>query len=158
MPLGWNLRFYKNFSEQLRLLKNDVANIKIKKSQEEFERHPKTKLLICLRRVIFEDIPTDPRDSKFNLGRSLGGKYKHFKRAKNNLPPRYRLFFSYRTSESLYIIIWMNDEFSLREQGGKNDPYHKFFRMLESQQIPNEWKELKRHSEPNVSETAPSKR
>ena len=44
------------------------------------------------------------------------------------------------------IFAWVNDERSLRQRGGKRDPYEVFRRMLGSGHPPNDWAVLMRGS------------
>jgi toxin YhaV len=42
------------------------------------------------------------------------------------------------------VYAWVNDERSLRQRGGRTDPYEVFRRMLASGNPPNDWTALVR--------------
>ena len=44
------------------------------------------------------------------------------------------------------IIVWMNDEFSLRKEGSKTDVYTVFLKMLDNNKVPKDWKKLLKKS------------
>jgi toxin YhaV len=85
-------------------------------------------------------------DLKFCLGHALGDKYKNWRRAKNHLPPRYRLFFKFFSSKKDIIYAWFNDEFTLRKNGSKSDVYQVFKSLLEREEIQDSYQDLRRHS------------
>ena len=87
-------------------------------------------------------IVQEPGNKEFNLGRTLGKKYKNWRRAKNGLPPRYRLFFRYSSQAGEIVLTWLNDESSIRRDGHKKDVYEVFKKMLNSNVIPNSYNEL----------------
>jgi toxin YhaV len=66
------------------------------------------------------------------------------------MPDRYRLFFRYQSHDvknsddhsGKVVVIWMNDEFTLRNKGGKNDVYAIFIKMINSKKFPSNWKAL----------------
>ncbi len=51
---------------------------------------------------------------------------------------RFRLFFRYNSRARLIVYAWVSDERSLRQSGGKNEPYEVFRRMLERGNPPND--------------------
>jgi toxin YhaV len=61
---------------------------------------------------------------------------------KNNLPPRYRLFFQFRSDAKTIIYAWLNDEATLRKEGAKTDVYAVFESMLAKGKPPTTWDEL----------------
>jgi len=107
-----------------------------------YKTHKKTKLLARIRSVIKDQITKDPMSKDFHLGDFLSSEYRSFKRAKSGLPDRYRLFFRYRSAEGKIVVIWMNDDFTLRNKGGRKDVYVIFLKMLNSETIPSNWKSL----------------
>jgi toxin YhaV len=143
MTSNYKVAYFKLFHDQYYQLAKDVKAI-AEKSPKDYKSHPKTKLLAKVYKVVHMDICNDPTHKCFRLGNTLGPKYRTWKRAKSGLPDRYRLFFMYRSNERKSIIAWMNNEFSLRQQNGKNDPYIIFKKMLDNKKIPSNWNELKK--------------
>ena len=137
----WKIYLFKIFYQQYLLLALEVKALK-EKSPEEYKKNPKTKLLKSLRDAIRVDVPSDPQHPKFNLGVTLGPEYKQFKRVKNGLPRRYRLFFQFSSQEETIIFIWMNDAYSIRSQGSKRDVYNVFKKMIKNGTIPEKYSEL----------------
>ena len=137
----WELFFFKLFDLQYRFLVDEVKALR-KKKPEGYIRHPKTKMLKKMRNAIFKDVPTDPLHSKFNLGNMLGPNFRQFKRVKNDMPDRYRLFFRFSSEGTSIIYIWMNDRSSLRQEGSKRDVYSVFRHMIEKGDVPEEYSGL----------------
>ena len=81
-------------------------------------------------------------DEQFNQGNTLGKKFRHWKRAKKEMPPRYRVFFQFNSKNSSIILAWLNDEKSMRRDGHKNDVYNVFKKMLVNKTMPNTYDEL----------------
>jgi toxin YhaV len=110
-----------------------------------YERHPQTKLLLAVYRLIRNVIPRDPAALEFRLGNTLGPEYRHWRRAK--FSGRFRLFFRFQSTTRTIIYVWMNDENTLRKSGGRTDPYSVFHQMLERGRPPSDWNELLRESD-----------
>ena len=57
------------------------------------------------------------------------------------------------------MYVWVNDERSLRQSGGKNDAYEAFRRMLKAGNAPNDWTALVKAARmlPKEIATAPKK-
>ena len=87
-----------------------------------------------------DNIAAKPDDPKYRLGKTMGGKYKHWRRVK--FMGRYRLFFRYDSASKVIILAWVNDEGTKRTYGSKNDAYAVFKKMLESGNPPDNWEEL----------------
>jgi toxin YhaV len=145
MEGSWKLFYFKPFQERYKQLALDVLALS-KKNPDTYKTHKKTKFLAQINSVIKNKILTNPNDKEFNLGNTLPKEYSFYKRAKAGLPARYRLFFRFRSDQTKIIIIWMNDEFSLRKAGSKTDAYTIFTSMLKSRTIPNEWNSLLKKS------------
>lgn len=84
-----------------------------------------------------------------------GEKYRHWKRVKKRMPPRYRMFFRYHSdfiikkgspSEKCIIFVWFNDEFTLRKEGAKTDCYNVLLHFIKSGKIPDDWSSLLQQS------------
>jgi toxin YhaV len=112
------------------------------KNPTNYKNHPKTKLLAKVTRVIRERILQNPQDPQFNLGNTLDKEYREYKRAKSGLPTRYRLFFRFNSFAHDIVILWMNDQFTLRKAGSKKDVYQTFLRMLRNGKVPQRWSTL----------------
>jgi toxin YhaV len=73
-------------------------------------------------------IPADPSRREYRRGNALGEACRHWFRAK--FFGRFGLFFRYDSRSRIIVYAWVNDERSLRQRGGKSDPYEVFWRML----------------------------
>jgi len=143
---GWEIFFFQLFHEVYAQLISDVQNLR-DKNPTGFKSHPKTKLLASIQKAIKQDVPNNPMDKKFLLGRTLGAKHKKWRRVKSGLPPRYRLFFRFYSEPKKIIFVWLNDEFSLRKRGDKHDVYAVFQKMVDSGEIPVSYNGLIERSE-----------
>ena len=141
MHRPWKVYYFEIFYAQYTRLISDVLEIK-KKDPQNYKSHKKTKLLARVRSVIRDQISVDPTSRIFNLGSYLPKQYRAYKRAKSGLPNRYRLFFRYKQEDGQIIIIWMNNEDTLRKKGDKNDVYNFFLKMLETGNVPSQWEIL----------------
>lgn len=143
---GWKLYVSDIFENQLSQLIKEVELI-AEKDPDNFDNHPKYKLLIAIQDNIYRKIPLNPNDSKYRLGSTLGKKYSHWRRVKkNNLPDRYRLFFQFRSDSKVIIYAWFNDESTLRKDGAKTDVYTVFESMLKNGNPPSDWEALIKHA------------
>lgn len=138
---GWEILFFRLFYIKYRQLVKDVDNLR-KIDPTGYKRNPRTKLLARVTNAITVDIPQNPLDAKFRLGKTLGKKFTSWRRAKSGVGPRYRLFFRFSTKQKNIIIAWMNDEFTYRKYGSKSDVYNIFKKMLSSGKIPTDYDEL----------------
>lgn len=148
---NWNILCLPPFKTRLSKLISEVQDLSIK-DPTGYETHPDTKLLANIFDTI-KDISENPFHAKFQLGKALGEKYKHWRRAKNLLPKRYRLFFRAHTPEKTIVLGWINDDTTLRKKGDKNDVYTVFRQMLDNESIPNDIDQLIEQAEkpPNPS-------
>jgi toxin YhaV len=72
-------------------------------------------------------IPADPNAPDFRLR----GELKLFRRLKGRgLPDRYRLFYVFSSTLRVIIMLYLNDESSLQQEGGRNDPYARFTALV----------------------------
>lgn len=138
---GWKILFFEGFAHRYKSLVNHVLRLR-DRDPNGFISHPQTKLLARVQKVIKEDIPQDPLDPKFNIGNTLGPKYRAWRRSKSGMGPRYRLFFKCNSESKEIIIVWLNDEYTLRKEGSKTDLYVVFKKMLDSGEIPNHYCDL----------------
>lgn len=140
---GWTLFYFRLFADILHRLEQDVTKL-ARKDPEGFVHHEKAKLLKMVHDSITKDVPTDPKDSKFRLGNTLGDRFKDWRRVKRGLPPRYRLFFKFTSVQWKIIYAWLNDEHTLRKEGAKTDVYEVFKKMLNRGEVPDSLEELLR--------------
>ncbi|MBV9569729.1 MAG: type II toxin-antitoxin system YhaV family toxin [Alphaproteobacteria bacterium] len=136
---GWTLLFHQAILDQLAALEQASARAR-RNDPKNFHTNANVKLFAALSRLIFETIPADPVRAEYRQGNTLGPEYRHWFRAK--FLGRFRLFFRYDTRATLIVYAWVNDERSLRQSGGRSDPYEVFRRMLKSGTPPNDWSAL----------------
>ena len=138
---NWKPLTHKHFKYQLHRLIEEVAELRAK-NPDTYLNNTKTKLLERVLKSIFETVPADPTAPDFRLGKTIGSKYKNWRRVKGGLPDRYRLFFLFNTTDRKIVYAWMNDEFSLRKEGSKTDAYNVFQKFLDRGDIPARYYEI----------------
>ncbi len=139
---GWNLLYFEFFRAIANRLVDEVLVLR-EKDPEGYKSHPKTKLLAAVRRAVFSDVPENPDHKKYRMGKKLGPNHRSWRRVKKGgLPPRYRLFFRFDSRRQAIIYAWMNDEHSLRKEGGQKDVYAVFARLLTNGKIPSSFDQL----------------
>lgn len=142
---GWRIYYFPFFQTRLNQLEQEVQELQ-QKSPNTYQRHPTTKLLASVNKVITQQVPADPKHADFMLGKTLGDQYTAFRRVKKGIPARYRLFFRF-TSEAISIIyVWLNDENTLRKEGSKTDVYFVFKKLIERGTVPIDMGEILKQS------------
>ena len=136
---GWALLCWEAFATTWDALVADVVQRR-EQDPERYKAHPSTKLLKRLSDVVLNEVPDSPGHERYLLKTTLGNDAKFWRRAKFNR--RFRLFFRYRSDGMLIVYAWLNDEETLRQAGGKSDPYTVFRAMLERGKPPSSWQEL----------------
>jgi toxin YhaV len=136
---GWKLYAHPAFSEPFDGLVKAVDALR-QRQPRTYLSHPKTKLLKRVTDLILEEIPRDPNAPEFQLGNTLGGKYRHWRRAK--FLGRFRLYFRFSTAHKAIVYAWVNDEMTLRKAGAKSDPYAVFVKGLRAGNPPDGWNDL----------------
>lgn len=136
---GWTLFFHDAVISQLEKLSQAFERAQ-KADPGNFHANANVKLFAALGKLMLEVIPADPARPEYRQGNTLGPEYRHWFRAK--FLGRFRLFFRYDSKAKLIVYAWVNDERTLRQSGGRNDPYEVFKRMLKSGDPPNDWAEL----------------
>ena len=136
---GWTLLFHDAVLGQIEKLV-DACERARKSDPKNFRANANVKLFAALGKLMLEIIPADPARPEFRQGNTLGPEYRHWFRAK--FLGRFRLFFRYDSKARLIVYAWVNDERTLRQSGGRNDPYEVFSRMLKSGEPPNDWSAL----------------
>jgi len=140
---GWTLFYFRLFADLLQRLEQDVTKL-ARNDPEGFVHHEKAKLLKMVHDSITKDVPTNPNDSKFRLGKALSDRFTDWRRVKRGLPPRYRLFFKFTSAQRNIIYAWLNNEHTLRKEGAKTDVYEVFKKMLNRGEVPNSIEDLLR--------------
>jgi toxin YhaV len=141
---GWTLLFHECVIEQLRKLEAAAAKAR---ANDPHGSNANVKLFNALVHLIFEVIPADPGRDDYRQGNTMGGEFRHWRRAK--IGRRFRLFFRYDTKAQVIIFAWVNDEKTLRSSGAKTDPYIVFQKMLRSGNPPDAWDQLKAAAKEN---------
>lgn len=133
---GWNLLFHECVSEQLQKL-HAAAERARQQDPQGYESNANVRLFNALSKLIFEAIPSDPNREEYRQGNTMGGAFRHWRRAK--IGRRFRLFFRFDSKSRIIIFAWVNDENTLRSSGSKSDPYAVFQRMLDRGHPPDDW-------------------
>lgn len=94
----------------------------------------------AVRDLITDVIPREPGAPRFRQGRTLGGGLAHWRRAK--FFERYRLFFRFDSASKVIAYVFLNDDATLRERGGRSDAYVAFGDMLRAGSPPDDWAAL----------------
>ena len=141
----WQRYYFILFFRRLAVLHNRVVHLR-QKDPDNYKNHPEAKLFASVVRSM-DDAQQDPTLSKFQLGKTLGPEYTAWRRIKQGLPPRYRLFFRFSSQDRHVIFVWLNDERTLRKEGAKTDVYSVFKSMLERNDIPSMLSDLLTQSE-----------
>src|SRR5438128_4745395 len=131
---GWTLLFHQALIGQVKTLA-DACQRARRADAKNFRSNANVKLFAALAKLML-----DPSRPEYRQGNTLGEAYRHWFRAK--FFGRFRLFFRYDSRSRIIVYAWVNDERSLRQRGGKSDPYEVFRRMLASGNPPNEWAAL----------------
>ena len=100
---GWTLYKGTLFEILEDRLKDEVESLK---NTSNYLSHPKAKLLKAIYKCTMEEIPKDPNNPCYRLGSKIRKKFKGYRRAKNYMPSRYRLFFRFdsRKKEIFYLL------------------------------------------------------
>lgn len=147
--LGWRLYAHPSFVEPFDALLAEVARIRAADPNGS-SQHPKVKLLTRIVDLVEIEIPRDPGAAEDALGNTLGPAHRHWRRAK--FLGRFRLFFRYSSAQRVIIYAWMNDENTLRQAGGRSDPYRIFEGMLRKGRPPDDWAALEKEARPLETE------
>jgi len=137
---GWQIYLSKQLLVIYSKLIDDVEKLQAKHPSS-YANKFKTKLLIKLHTAI-RNAASNPHDKRYVLGKSIGSKHKAWRRVKEELPPRYRLFFRFFDESKEIFFAWLNDPLTLRKAGDSSDVYKVFERKLERGEIPNDRESL----------------
>jgi toxin YhaV len=133
---GWRIYLHPLFVAEQEKLIDEVRKARLA-DPEAYHSKRCTKLLIALRKVAFQEIPSSPLDARFRQGKTLGESYSHWFRAK--YLQQYRLFFRVSEKERIIILVWVNDEESKRAYESNSDAYRVFRKMLDRGNPPDDW-------------------
>jgi toxin YhaV len=136
---GWSIYFDALFLAQYRELMKAVSKAQAADPLN-YESKRVAKLFAATRKLIFEDIPSNPADPRFRQGNTLGEDHKHWFRAKYF--QQYRIFFRFGEAEKIIIFAWMNDDGTKRAYDSKTDAYRVFRKMLERGRPADDWATL----------------
>jgi toxin YhaV len=140
---GWTLWFTELFDARWRTLRARVKHLRVTLNASAFKAHPDVKLFAALVDVVHDLVPANPAAPQFLLGNTLGPQYRGWRRVKGNgMPARMRLFFKFSASRKVLVYAWLNDETTLRKQGGGSDVYAVFQRMLKAGNPPDGFEAL----------------
>ena len=131
---GWRLLFHEEIDQQLLRL------VRARNRASQRAGNANTRLLDALARAMLETIPDDPARREYLQGKTLGARYRHWRRAR--IGQRFRLFFRYDSRSRVIVYAWVNDQETLRATGSRNDPYAVFSRMLERGNPPDDRDDL----------------
>lgn len=129
---GWTVLFNEPFLSRYRELSARARELKETLPPGAYSRHPDVKVFLAVRNVVSDIVPNNPLDPRY----LLSGQLARFRRVKGHgLPTRYRLFFVFSTEAKAVIFLYLNDGSSLRQEGGRRDPYALFSTLMESGDI-----------------------
>lgn len=136
---GWTLLVHGTMRAQLAALAESAARAR-RANPRDFRGNANVKLFAAAMKLMLEVIPADPGRTDYRQGNTLGPQYRHWFRAR--FAGRFRLFFRYDTASRTIVYAWVNDERTLRQSGGRTDPYAVFRRMLATGHPPDTWSAL----------------
>jgi toxin YhaV len=141
---GWAIYAHPLFLEQLDAL---IAEVEARKHRdpETWRKKNATKRLAAILKLVSTDIPADPASPQFRQGDTLGNHRKHWFRAK--FFQQYRLFFRFDSSRKIIVLVWVNDEETLRAYGSRSDAYAVFKSMLDGGNPPDDFDAILRAAE-----------
>lgn len=141
---GWSVYAHPLFLEQLNAL---IAEVEARKRRdpETWRKKNATKRLAAILKLVRADIPADPASPQFRQGDTLGSHRKHWFRAK--FFQQYRLFFRFDSSRKIIVLVWVNDEQTLRAYGSRSDAYAVFKSMLDGGNRPDDFDAILRAAE-----------
>jgi len=123
----------------------------LQEDRERNKQHPDVKFFIKLRKAM-DTCLDEPGHARYYCGntiaeqryagKQLGRGYAHWRRIKNDMPDRYRLFFQFSNRGRLVIFTWLNEPQDIRRDGSTNDVYAVFARLLAGGKIPNLFSDL----------------
>jgi hypothetical protein len=123
---GWTVLFSEPFLSGYGDLSARARALKGRLPEQTYGSHPDVRLFLAVRELTKNVIPSDPHHADYRLQGDLA----KFRRTKGRGPPnRYRLFWVFSEQLRVIIFLYLNDSTSLREEGGRRDPYRLFSEM-----------------------------
>ena len=141
---GWSIYAHPIFLSQLDRLIKEVE-VSRNRNPKTWEHKNCTKRVAAILRLVTEVIPADPGARMFRQGSMLGGKRKHWFRAK--FFQQYRLFYRFSSSSKTIVLVWVNDRSSLRARSSRTDAYATFRGKLERGRRREDFEELMKEAE-----------
>lgn len=140
---GWALYAHPLFVSRLEEITAAIERA-IASDPDGFHHHPAYKLFDAVTSNILINVPSNPAHPCYRQGKTLGRDLLHwFRVKKQGMPPRYRLFFQFRSEAPKTIIYaWLNDERTVRKEGDKNDVYAVFTALIRCGKMPDSFNEL----------------
>jgi toxin YhaV len=135
----WTLLFHDMMIGQIATLADADARARAA-DPDGYRSNSNAKVLAAIAKLVLRVIPAEPGKAEYRIGNTMGSAYRHWSRAK--FGQRFRLFFRYDSAAKIIIYAWVNDETTLRNRGGRNDPYAVFQRMLDRGTPPDTWRTL----------------
>jgi len=136
---GWKLFVWSGFRDRWTELRRRVETLR-QADPTEYQNRKEAKFFAVVRDLVLKEIPADPAAPRFRQGKTMGGDYAHWRRAK--FMRRFRLFFRYHAASRTIIYVWLNDENTLRKAGSSSDVYRVFAAMLAREKPPTDWAAL----------------
>jgi toxin YhaV len=116
---GWRILGHPVFRERYLALRSEARRLASTRPVAEARQHPTIKLFAAVNQILTDVIPADPDAPDFRLRDELA----MFRRVKGHgLPDRYRLFFVFSSARRVIIVLYLNDDSSLRKEGERTDP------------------------------------
>lgn len=129
---GWQILMEPAFAARYAALLDEATRLKATLPPAAFRQHPLVNLGASVRRLVTEIVPANPNAPAFQLT----GELAKFRRAKGHgLPPRYRLFWTFSTEAKVIIILYLNDQATLRKEGAHSDPYERFKSLVKRGEV-----------------------
>lgn len=112
------------YARRVDALKERVRELKARLSPEQFSSHETVKLAVRIRDAE-EQVSRDPDRPECRLRDDL----RKFRRYKRGLG-RYRILYCFSNRPPIVVFLYLNTEDSLRQEGGRRDPYEEFKGLL----------------------------
>jgi toxin YhaV len=136
---GWTLLFHAMMIGQIATLADACARARAA-DPGGYRSNGNVKVLDAIAKLVARVIPAAPGKAEYRIGNTMGSACRHWSRAK--FGRRFRIFFRYDSATKIIIYARVNDETTLRNRGGWNDPDAVFKGMLDRGTPPDGWQAL----------------
>lgn len=136
---GWLLLAHPLFDLQYEKLERQVEQARAK-DPVGYVRKNAAKRFKAVVDLVYDEIPADPANARYRLGKTLGSANSHWRRAK--FYQQYRLFFRFDSAAKIIVYAWVNDEDTKRAYESDDDAYRTFAKMLAEGDPPADFKAL----------------